>query len=414
MTRLPTHPLTIAMLSLHSNPVGALGTRDTGGMSVYVREIAREMGRKGHRVDIFTRRWHDDEPAVARLAPHVRLVSLDIAHYGLLSKATLYSYAGDFAAAIDRFRHRQGLTYDLIHSHYWLSGHVGRMIHRRWQRPHVITFHTLGALKADTGVGAAEPVRRLAVEKELVQACDGLLAPCEGEKTNLMHYYRADPVKIAMVPGGVDLVRFRPLDQTMARRQLGLDPEGFMLLSVGRLAPLKGQDRIIEALTFLGDHPRPQLMIVGGNGTDDPERRRLETIAARAGLLSRVRLAGSIAHGDLPMVYAAADVYVLASHYESFGLVGLEALACGRPVISTRVGIMAALARMQRPGVIVTDGQPAAMATAIAALANGTPDWPPQVIRETAQDFSWAEASSAALAAYREAIQTHASISDRC
>jgi D-inositol-3-phosphate glycosyltransferase len=403
----PTDSLTIAMLSIHSDPLGPLGTRDTGGMSVYVRELAREMGRRGHRVDIFTRRWRDTDPEMVRLAPQVHLVSLDITPFGPLSKTTLFAYADQFMTAIDAFRCRQDRSYDIIHSHYWLSGHVGQMARRRWQRPHVITFHTLGALKADTPMGANEPIRRLAVEKELVQVCDGLLAPCEREKSNLMHCFNADPAKIMMVPGGVDLERFGPTDQAVARRQLGFNTTAFMLLSVGRLSPLKGQDRIIEALALLGNDTRAELVIVGGDGSQDPERRRLEDLAAQTGVQARVRWAGSIANRDLPPYYAAADVYVLASHYESFGLVGLEAMACGRPVVSTPVGIMAALARMQRAGVIITDGQPEAMAAAIASVRETASQWPPDVIREAVGDLSWAKATSAALDAYRAVMQDH-------
>ncbi|MBR9987344.1 MAG: glycosyltransferase [Desulfosarcina sp.] len=401
-------PTTIAMLSIHSSPIGELGTRDTGGMSVYVRELAREMGSMGHQVDIFTHAWRDDASTVVVLAPRVRLVLLGISHSGPHSKAGLYAHADNHAAAIERFRRHQARTYDLIHSHYWLSGHVGRLLKKRWQRPHAITFHTLGAAKAETGVGAVEPTLRLAVEKELVLACDGLLAPCEGEKTNLMHYYGADAAKIAMVPGGVDLKRFRPMQKGPARRRLGLVSHGRLLLSIGRLTPQKGQDRIIEALPRIETENRPHLMVVGGNGDGDPERRRLQNIAAAAGVQEWVTFCGSVAHRDLPVYYAAADVFVQASHYESFGLVGLEALACGRPVVSTPVGLMAVLSRSQRPGIVVADGSPAELAAGILTAAARTADWPAPVIRQTATAFRWSDAASAALTAYRAAMQAEA------
>ncbi len=398
-------PLTIAMLSIHSSPIGELGTRDTGGMSVYVRELAREMGNMGHQVDIFTHAWRDDASTVVVLATRVRLISLSISHRGPHSKAGLYAHAGDHAATIEGFRRHQARTYDLIHSHYWLSGHVGRLLKERWQRPHAITFHTLGAAKAETGVGAVEPTLRLAVEKELVLACDGLLAPCEGEKTNLMHYYGADAAKIAMVPGGVDVDHFRPMDKTMARRRLGIDPRVSLLLAIGRLTPQKGQDRIIEALPHIETGSRPQLLVVGGNGDGDPERRRLQNIAAAAGVQERVTFCGSVAHRDLPVYYAAADVVVLASHYESFGLVGIEALACGRPVVSTPVGVMAELARLQRPGIITAEGSPAALAAGITIAGDRALDWPDHIIRQSVRDYGWTNATAAALAAYRAAMQ---------
>jgi D-inositol-3-phosphate glycosyltransferase len=401
-------PLTIAMLSIHSSPIGKLGTRDTGGMSVYVRELAREMGGMGHRVDIFTHAWCDDPLRIDVLSPNVRLVSLTISHRGPLSKDGLYPHASDHSEAIEAFRRCEAGNYDLIHSHYWLSGHVGRMLKARWQRPHVITFHTLGAAKAETGVGAVEPTLRLAVEKELVLACNRLLAPCEGEKTNLMHYYKAEAAKIAMVPGGVDLNRFRPMDKTSARQRLGLPFHEYLLLSIGRLTPQKGQERIIKAMACFADDAPPHLLVVGGDGNDDPERQRLKAIAAHAGIQARVHFCDSVPHRDLPLYYAAADAFVLASHYESFGLVGVEALACGRPVVSTPVGVMAALARKQHPGIVIADGSPAAFATGISTAMDRASAWPAPVIRRTVSAFSWTHAASAAIEAYRAVIPADA------
>lgn len=406
-------PLTLAMLSIHSSPIGELGTRDTGGMSVYVRQLALELGRNGHQVDIFTHHRHESQPEVSGLGPNVRLVSLDTAPGRPLTKTELYACAGDTMAAIEAFRRRQDRAYDLIHSHYWISGHVGRMARARWLRPHVITFHTLGAVKADTGIGAAEPPRRLAVERELVKDCQGLLAPCGGEKANLMHYYGADAARIAMVPGGVDVDHFRPMDKTRARRRLEIEPRVVLLLSIGRLTPQKGQDRIINALACLDGDFRPHLMVVGGNGDGDPERRRLQKLAARAGVQERVTFCGSVAHRDLPVYYAAADMVVLASHYESFGLVGLEALACGRAVVSTPVGVMAELARMQRPGIIAVEGSPVALAAGITIAGDRAPDWPDHLIRQSVRDYSWTNAAAAVQEAYRAAMQADAAVHRR-
>jgi D-inositol-3-phosphate glycosyltransferase len=406
-------PWTIAMLSIHSSPIGVLGTRDTGGMSVYVRQLALEMGRKGHRVDIFTHRRHENEPEAASLGPNVHLVSLGATHGRQLTKTELVAGAGDTMAAIETFRRRQACAYDLIHSHYWISGHVGRLARARWQRPHLITFHTLGAVKADTGIGDTESAERLAIEGELVGDCQGLLAPCVGEKAHLMHYYGADAARIAMVPGGVDAAHFRPMDKTWARRRLGIDPRVGLLLTVGRLTPQKGQDRIIQALPLIENDGRPLLMVVGGDEGGDPERRRLQKLAAAAGVQERVTFCGSVAHRDLPVYYAAADIVVLASHYESFGLVGLEAMACGRPVVSTPVGVMAELARMQRPGIIPSDGSPAALAAGITLAGDRAPDWPDHRIRQSVRDFSWTNAAAAALAAYRAAIRADAAARGR-
>jgi D-inositol-3-phosphate glycosyltransferase len=399
-----SRPFTIAMLSIHSSPIGTLGTRDTGGMSVYVRALAREMGRTGHRVDIFTRARHDHVSAVMRLSANVRLVTLDIGATAPLAKADLYRYADDYATAIDAFKTDARSRYDLIHSHYWLSGLVGQMLAKRWPCPHLITFHTLAALKTNTGTGTPSPDRRLQTERKLVQESDAILAPCQTEIDNLIRFYGAPSDRIRQVPGGVDFVHFRPRSRAAACRELGFDPEDFILLSVGRLTPLKGQARLIETLARLGNDDRLKLVLVGGEGPGDSEQQRLEQMAAQAGVAARVVFSGSVPHRNLPTYYAAADVYVQASHYESFGLVGLEALACGRPVVTSPVGVMASLGERGQTGCILTDGSPGAMAAAIAAVRDGTRAWPPAAIHAAVREFNWPQAATNALEAYAQTI----------
>lgn len=401
-----THPLTIAMLCIHSSPIGILGTRKTGGMSVYVRALAREMGRAGHAVDIFTHGRPAGESAVTPLATNVRLITLDVGPHRPVGKGGLDRYADEYEGAIEIFRSGTRRAYDLIHSHYWISGQVGRILAKRWGRPHVISFHTLAALKARTGTGDPEPARRLQAEATLVRDSDALLVACPREKDNLTRFYAAVPDRIMQVPGGVDFERFRPRDRAAARRQLDFDLRNFILLSIGRLTPLKGQARIIEALALLGEDERLKLVIVGGDGPQDPEQQRLQKIAARFGVGTQVIFTGSIPHRELPAYYAAADVYVQASHYESFGLVGLEALACGRPVVSSPVGIMATLGRRPQPGCILTDGRPAALAAGIKALRSNAVT-PPAAIRATVREFNWTQAAATALEAYRHVIRRH-------
>ena len=399
-------PLTIAMLSIHSSPVGNLGTRDTGGMSVYVLALAHEMGRAGHEVDIFTLRRHPEERAVSALASNVRIVTVDSGQPVPPAKNDLHRHADDLAGAIEIFRSDNELTYDLIHSHYWVSGQVGRLLGERWKRPQVITFHTLAAMKNSTRQGKPEPVERQRAERQLVHSADALLVACQREKENLEKCYAADPERINLVPGGVDFERFHPQDRAAARRRLGFDRKDFILLSIGRLAALKGQAQIIAALAQCDDDVR--LVLVGGDGPADREQQRLQQLAARAGVAARVVFTGSIPHRELPAYHAAADVYVQASHYESFGLVGLEALACGRPVVTSPVGIMATLGHLQQPGCLLTDGSPAALAAGIRALRDGAFDWTPEEIHEAVGEFNWPQAATAALAAYQNTIRQHA------
>ena len=399
-----SNPLAIAMLSIHSSPIGILGTRNNGGMSVYVRALAREMGRAGHRVDIFTRARHGRKPAVTRLSANVCLITLTIGAPTPLEKGDLYRYADDYATAIEAFKADARSRYDVIHSHYWISGLVGRILAKRWHRPHLITFHTLAALKTNTGTGSPSPARRLRAEGELIRTSDAILAPCQTEIDNLTRFYAAPPDRIWQVPGGVDLDHFQPQSRETACRQLGFAPRDFILLCVGRLAPLKGQARIIETLARLGDDEHLKLILVGGDGPEDVEQQHLQQIAAQAGVAARVVFTGSIPHRELPAYYAAANVYVQASHYESFGLVGLEALACGRPVVTSPVGILATLAERGQPGLILTDGSPGAMADAIAAVRDGTKVWPPEAIHTAVREFNWPQAAASALEAYAQAI----------
>ena len=189
---------------------------------------------------------------------------------------------------------------------------------------------------------------------------------------------------------------------------MGLDPDDFILLSIGRLAPLKGQARIVEALALLTSDARPKLVFVGGDGPSDPEQQRLGKMAAHAGLAKRVMFIGSLPHQDLPVFYAAANVFVQASHYESFGLVGLEAMACGCPVVTSPVGIMASLGARAQPGCLLTNGSPADLAAGIAAIRAKKKIWSPAAIRVSVKGFGWPQAADAALAAYRSAIHRHA------
>ena len=198
--------LTIAMLGIHSNPIGELGTEDTGGMSVYIRELARELGRRGHRIDVFTRRLNGRHRPVIDLFQNVRLVHLDLPNNGNLSRLGFYPYLPDFFKSIEKFKSREGMAYDLIHSHYWLSGRVGSWAQELWDRPHLIMLHTLGGAKNRTGVGRPESEPLIAAEKKLVKTCHRILAPTDREKSNLVRYYGVDGEKISVVPCGVNLI----------------------------------------------------------------------------------------------------------------------------------------------------------------------------------------------------------------
>ena len=256
--------LRIAMLSVHSCPIGQLGAKDTGGMSVYIRELARELGKRGHLVDIYTRIHDPKDPQIVELGQNARLIHLRAGQDEVIHKLAVYSYLPEFAHNLENFRKDSGLQYDLTFSHYWLSGRVGAYLQQWWGVPHIILFHTLGTVKNSIGIGRDEPALRLEVERDLARNCDRIIATTEREKEHLMQCYGASPQRIGVIPCGVNLGLFQPIDKEMARQQLGFADEKLVLF-VGRIEPLKGIDRLLEAVSSLQNGRRPRLVIIGGD-----------------------------------------------------------------------------------------------------------------------------------------------------
>jgi D-inositol-3-phosphate glycosyltransferase len=400
-TLLTAKQLNIAMLSVHSSPLGELGTQDTGGMSVYVRELAEELGRRGYRVDIFTRLSDSDQDRTVQLSEKVRLIHLRAGANGHLHKWALHSHLVDFCRELEGFRAEQGIHYDLVHSHYWLSGLVGNWARDQWKVPHIILFHTLGALKNMTVGAEREPDFRLAAERELVESCDRILAPTPRERDHLIRYCGARPGKIGVVPCGVNTKVFRPMDKGRARQQLGFAPEEAVILFVGRFALLKGIERLLAAATQLQEPRRLRLVIVGGNGDGTPEWQRVRRFSEVSGIKEAVTLAGRVAQEQLPPYYSAADVLVVPSYYESFGLVALESLACGTPVVATDVGAMSSILREGVNGCVVPEGSPRALAQGIDRILGSARLLSGEIIRGSVLRFAWKHVAGAIIDQYR-------------
>lgn len=391
----------IAVISAHTSPLVTPGCRESGGMNVYVRELSRELGRRGYLLDIFTRRYDESTPSVLIPFENVRVVHLRAGREDEDGKHTLLHHLQDFERELVAFQAVEGIDYDLLHTHYWLSGCVGLELRARWQVPLVAMSHTLAEEKNRLPVGEKEPVRRLLAERRIAQEADVIVCAGDHERRVLVETYEANPRHIAVIPCGVDVNRFRPLDQSASRHALGMDGRS-VLLFVGRIEPLKGVDILLEAAARLAGGPAPQVVIVGGDATGESETARLRSLAAEIGLDGRARFIGPVEHERLPLYYNAADVCVVPSYYESFGLVALEAMACGTPVVASRVGGLNETVRDSETGFLVPSHEPVAFADRIATLladerrrrAFG------QAAREAVSAFAWSNVADAIESVY--------------
>ena len=402
MKREMTEPLQIAMLSLHSSPVGTLGAGDTGGMSVYLMELSRALGQRGHRLDIFTREVRNSGPNPVMLSENVRLVGLDLPAARRLVKDELYPYLPDFQREIERFCRQQRESYHCVHSNYWLSAVVGDRLKKSWEIPHLITFHTFARAKMAARKDHREDRLRLEEEDRLLTCSDGVMVASATERDRLaaLPDYAGAPIYLA--PLGVDLDRFKPAPA-------GPDAQGKRrvpprILFVGRFDPMKGVDTAITALTHLEDSVKPELVLVGGDGPDSESRRRLEQLVSDLRLEDRVHFAGGVEHLRMPEIYRQADIVVAPSYYESFGLVVLEALATGTPVAATATGIAAEVIVSGINGCLFTAGDSQSLAAAMTETLTLAVSQDPLIIRRSVQNYSWSQVADQVYSAYSGAL----------
>jgi D-inositol-3-phosphate glycosyltransferase len=388
------------MLSVHGCPLGRLGTREAGGMQAYVRQLSQELGRRGVLVDVFTRRSDPDLPTIVVFGEGARVIHLDAGPAAPVEKAALYDLLPEFVGNLDRFRRAEGRDYRLIHSHYWLSGWVGTILARRWAVPHLTMFHTLARLK-NRALHGTEPDDRIDVETRVIARVDRVIAATEHERQALVELYGARRERVAVIPCGVDLERFRPVDRAAARARLGLC--GDVLLFVGRIDPIKGLDVLVRAVGLLRDRPDLTLVVAGGPG-DEAELERVRGLIETLGLRDKVQLRGAVPQEELPDYYSAASVCVVPSHYESFGLAAIEALACGTPVVASHVGGLPTVVRDGENGLLVRWRWPEAFAAAIARVLDD-PSFAASLAgraRESVLRFGWGRVAEAVLEQYRQ------------
>jgi len=342
----------IAMLSVHTSPLAQPGSaRDAGGMNVYIRELARELGRSHLSIDIFTRRTRPDQPEIVLLAPRVRVISIEAGPLTSLPKSDLYQYIPVFTHQVEAFASREHRVYELLHSHYWLSGVAAQQLARRWHVPHITMFHTLAYLKQLANPAESEPALRLEMERQLIAQADRIIATTSDERSQIIRHCGAAPGQVEVIPCGVNLRRFMPRDRWEARVQLGFQPDKPLLLFVGRLDPFKGPDVFLKAAAMMQE--KAQIVIVGGNINGDPEIEQLRQLACELKISRRVSFLGSRPQEELPLIYSAADITVMPSYHESFGLAAVESLACGTPVVATRAGGLMTVVRHGETGYLV-------------------------------------------------------------
>jgi D-inositol-3-phosphate glycosyltransferase len=398
----------VAMISYHTSPLAALGGSETGGMNVYVRQLSRELGQRGFLVDVFTRRQSASTPDVVEDGENVRVVHLEAGPRRPVDKRRLHHHLDEFEGNLIRFASAQGgqgLTYDLLHSHYWLSGWVALRLQERWGLPHVTMFHTLGEVKNRARITEHEAPLRIQVEHRLARQADRIVCASQHEKHLLARLYDADPDRVAVVPCGVDLDLFRPQDKEEARRALGYSDERIILF-VGRIEPLKGIDILINAVAQLGEESDFHVLIVGGDRRSRQQVSHLQELASDLGIGERVCFLGAVDHEQLPLYYNAADVCVVPSYYESFGLVALEAMACGTPVVASRVGGLTGTVRDGETGYLISWRCPEPFAERLELLLGNEALRRRfgEAAREVVERYRWANVAEAVVGLYRELL----------
>ncbi len=412
--RAAVRPRRIAVLSVHTSPLEQPGTNDAGGMNVYIAQTAVEMARRGTSVEVFTRATSSDQPPVVELAPGVLVRHIPAGPFEPLTRGELPSQLCAFTSGVLRTEaFQEPGHYDLIHSHYWLSGQVGWLARERWGVPLVHTAHTLAKVKnAALAEGdTPEPRTRVIGEEQVVSEADRLVVNTAVEAEQLVSLYDADPDAVRTVSPGVDLERFRPGSVAAARAALDLPGDAVVLAFAGRIQPLKAPDVLLRAAaTLVRRDPelrrRLVVLVAGGpSGTGLDQPTSLRKLAADLGIGDLVRFLPPQGGQDLVNVYRAADVVAVPSHNESFGLVALEAQACGTPVVAARVGGLPVADG--ESGVLVPTHAPDDWADALAGVVLR-----PQVraalsrgAHRHAARFSWQRTTDALLDTYAEATR---------
>ncbi len=416
--------MNIAMLSVHTGPLAALGSKETGGMNVYVRELSRELARRGHRVDVFTRSQDPFAPRIDtnRLEHGARVVLVKAGPEAPYDKRRLFDHLPEFAHGVQAFAEKEKIRYDVYHAHYWLSGWVARELQQCRAAPVVQMFHTLGVMKnlVARSEEDRETEHRIAVEREIMGFADRIVAATPRDRQQMIDLYSASADRIAIIPPGVDLNLFRPIPAIEAKEFIETPADDHTVLFVGRIDPIKGIDVWFKAMALLVEE-NPDLRekmcvcLIGGDVdeelTTDAELARLESLKEELDIGDLVTFLGRRAQESLPYYYSAADAVVMPSLYESFGMVALEAMACGTPVVASDVGGLSFVVRDGETGYLVPEGDPRAFADCLGRLLRD-PELRARLGargKEIARDYAWPKIADQIEQAYQTVIHARPS-----
>lgn len=387
----------IALISVHGDPAVEIGKEEAGGQNVYVRQVGEALAHQGWHVDMFTRKASAEQPEIVEHGPRCRTIRLIAGPEEFVPRDEIFGFAGTFVEELLKFQQKTGIKYPLVHTNYWISSWVGMELKKHQPLKQVHTYHSLGAVKYNsiTTIPMIASTR-LAVEKTLLETADRVVATSPQEQEH-MRSLVSTKGNIDIIPCGTDIHRFGSLDKQAARAKLGIDPEALTVFYVGRFDPRKGIETLVRAVgqSKLRGSKKLHLIIGGGSRpgqSDGKERERIEGIVTELGMKDFTTFPGRIGDDVLPAYYTAADVCVVPSHYEPFGLVAIEAMACGTPVVASDVGGLQFTVIPEETGLLAAPQDEAAFAEAIdRILAN--PDWRNQLGKQARvrveEKFSW-------------------------
>lgn len=392
------------MISYHTCPLASLEGKETGGLNVYVLELSKELGKLGLTIDIFTRSQSKHQPKIVKISSQVRLIHIAAGPQQPLSKKKLNPYLNQFSEAIISISQKESISYQIFHSHYYLSGIVGRKLNKYFPHSHsVITFHTLGLMKnlVARSTYEKEQSARIKTEHQLIKENDVIISSSENDRDYITYLYDAPKNKVKVVTPGVNTALFRYMDKNQSKKKIGVDINDHLILAVGRIEPLKGFDVLLYAIKILlKKNPSLQnklcLLIVGGDVTQkayqwSKELKKLNLLRKQLGLQTSVKFVDKLPQNKLPVYYSAADMVVMPSHYESFGMIALEAVASNTPVIATNVTGISGVIEKYQYGYVTSANNPLLLAKHIEKLisASSARKTSRKKSKLSVKDYSW-------------------------